>query len=108
MNDLMNEDELAALLRVSATTLQAWRHQRRGPPYVKLSWKTVRYRRADIEAYLSAQVTRLPVVRRSVSPTDIDAAVAAVHGFGNDRAGAAREIQRWLTEEVGLACEANA
>lgn len=100
--ELLDETDLAGLLRVSVSTVQSWRYQKKGPPFIKVGG-AVRYRRSDLDAYLTAQVTHLPV-RASVSPSDIEAAVAAVHGFGHDRAGAAREIRRWLTEELGIAC----
>lgn len=50
---LLNDREAAALLGVTQSTLNFWRVQRRGPAFVKLG-HAVRYRRADIDAYIAA------------------------------------------------------
>jgi Helix-turn-helix domain len=97
---LLNETEVAAIMKVEVGTVTNWRYQRRGPPWIKVGG-AVRYRREDLDEYLAAQVTRQPV-KAAVADADILAAVDAVHGFGTDRAGAAREIKRWLVEEVGV------
>jgi excisionase family DNA binding protein len=52
--DLIDEVELAKRLGVSRSTLQSWRYAGRGPRYIKLG-RLVRYRSADVEAYLRAQ-----------------------------------------------------
>ena len=52
-NDLMNERDAAALLGLSAATLRAWRFQRRGPAFARLG-RAVRYRRADLVAFLES------------------------------------------------------
>jgi predicted DNA-binding transcriptional regulator AlpA len=49
---LLDEAGLCAWLSISPKTAQAWRAQRRGPPYVKLC-RSVRYRPADIRAWLA-------------------------------------------------------
>jgi len=58
MNDLddklLSEDEAAALLGVSARTLQAWRYDSdpfKGPEWVKIG-RAVRYRRGDVQAWI--------------------------------------------------------
>ncbi len=56
----LTEGELEELGLASRRTLQAWRLFRRGPPYVKVQ-RSVRYRVADIEAWLAAH---------AVSPAD--------------------------------------
>jgi predicted DNA-binding transcriptional regulator AlpA len=53
LKDLIDESALAARLGVSRSTLQSWRYSGRGPRFVKLG-RMVRYRVADIDAYLSA------------------------------------------------------
>ncbi|WP_024707818.1 MULTISPECIES: helix-turn-helix transcriptional regulator [Martelella] len=50
---LMTETLTCELLSVSARTLQAWRLRGGGPPFVKIG-KSVRYKRRDITAWLSA------------------------------------------------------
>lgn len=46
--------ECARLLGVSTSTLQVWRALGKGPAFVKLSRRTVRYQRSVIAAWLSA------------------------------------------------------
>lgn len=52
--DLLTPTETAKLLSVELNTLQKWRTLSQGPPYIKLSNKCIRYRRADIEEYIEA------------------------------------------------------
>ena len=52
-SDLVDEVSLAARLGVSRSTLQSWRYTGRGPRYLKVG-RLVRYRNADVEAYLRA------------------------------------------------------
>jgi predicted DNA-binding transcriptional regulator AlpA len=51
--DLIDEPALAARLGVSRSTLQSWRYGGRGPRFIKLG-RMIRYRTADIDAYLRA------------------------------------------------------
>lgn len=51
--DLVDEVALAVRLGVSRSTLQSWRYASRGPRYLKIG-RLVRYRNADIEAFLRA------------------------------------------------------
>lgn len=51
---LMTPGQLAELLGVSEETLAQWRSQRRGPAYVKVEGRLVRYRQADVEVYLES------------------------------------------------------
>lgn len=57
MQDLLTEKEAAAILGVSHTKMREWRHRRNatnavGPAWVWSKGK-VRYRRADVNDYLS-------------------------------------------------------
>ena len=52
--DLIDECALAVRLGVSRSTLQSWRYAGRGPRFIKLG-RLVRYRNADVDAYLAAQ-----------------------------------------------------
>ena len=62
-SDLMDEARLAARLGVSRATLQSWRYAGRGPRYLKIG-RLIRYREADVDAYLRAQLRGgLSVVR---------------------------------------------
>jgi predicted DNA-binding transcriptional regulator AlpA len=51
--DLIDEPALAARLGISRSTLQSWRYSGRGPRFIKLG-RMIRYRNADIDAYLRA------------------------------------------------------
>ncbi len=52
-SDLVDEVALAARLGVSRSTLQSWRYSSRGPRFIKVG-RLIRYRNADVEAYLRA------------------------------------------------------
>lgn len=47
--------ELAARANVSRSTVKRWRFDGVGPEPVKLSARTVRYRRSDVEQFLEAR-----------------------------------------------------
>jgi predicted DNA-binding transcriptional regulator AlpA len=53
---LLTPDEAAEFLSLSIETLAQWRSQRRGPPYIKLESRLVRYRASELEEYLSERV----------------------------------------------------
>jgi predicted DNA-binding transcriptional regulator AlpA len=51
-SELVNEREAASILCYSVRALQNWRHRGGGPAYVKVSSRSVRYRRADLEKWI--------------------------------------------------------
>ena len=53
---LLTPTEVAEQLRVSTRTLEFWRHQGRGPAFVRLG-KRVRYRPDDLEQFIAEQRT---------------------------------------------------
>lgn len=53
IRDLIDERALAARLGVSCSTIQSWRYASRGPRFLKIG-RLVRYRRSDVEEFLSA------------------------------------------------------
>ena len=57
MNQLqiINEKEAAHLLSVGVQTLRNWRHLRKGPPYIKISSRSVRYRISDLGSFMEAR-----------------------------------------------------
>ena len=57
---LLGVDALAGELGVPISTIYAWRHRGLGPRGYKVG-KYVRYRRADIEAWLELQADPRPV-----------------------------------------------
>lgn len=52
---LMHPDDAAAFLCVSRRTLDRWRFDGTGPAFIKLGG-AVRYRRADLDAFIAAGV----------------------------------------------------
>jgi predicted DNA-binding transcriptional regulator AlpA len=49
--DLLNEQDLAKMLKVRRETVQSWRLRGEGPKFIKVSG-AVRYDRADVDSYL--------------------------------------------------------
>ena len=52
---ILTPAEAAALLRVNVVTLRRWRQAGDGPPVVRFGPRMLRYRRADIESWLSRE-----------------------------------------------------
>lgn len=55
MNNLMTPKQAADYLVLSDTTLAKWRCQGGGPAFLKYSARCVRYRQADLDAWLAAR-----------------------------------------------------
>ena len=53
---LMTEAQAAAFLSLTRRALQAWRVQGRGPQYVKISARAVRYRPEDLERWVETRL----------------------------------------------------
>jgi predicted DNA-binding transcriptional regulator AlpA len=53
---LMSEAQAAALLGVTQRTLQGWRRNGAGPGFVRLTARSVRYRRADLVGWVNARL----------------------------------------------------
>ena len=53
-DELVAPAEAAKFLGVAVNTIRFWRAQRRGPPYVRVGTKAVRYRRGDLLAFIEA------------------------------------------------------
>ncbi len=51
---LLTEVDAAAYLNLTRRALQAWRYQGRGPRYVKISARAVRYRPEDLESWVES------------------------------------------------------
>ncbi len=51
MDKILKELEAANRMRLAVHTLRNWRHQRKGPPYYKIS-RSVRYKQSDVEEFL--------------------------------------------------------
>ncbi|HEX7325189.1 MAG TPA: helix-turn-helix domain-containing protein [Rhodanobacteraceae bacterium] len=50
--DLLNEHEAAAILGATVQTLRNWRWRRTGPRFRKIGLRMVRYKRADLAAFI--------------------------------------------------------
>ncbi|ACH40466.1 MAG: hypothetical protein ACD_55C00119G0002 [uncultured bacterium] len=55
LSTLLTTREAAEVLRVKESTLHQWRWQGRGPAFVKVG-RLVRYRVAEVEAYIAARL----------------------------------------------------
>lgn len=49
--DLLTVQQVSKLTGISVETLNQWRSQEKGPPYLKIGGKLVRYRKADLIQY---------------------------------------------------------
>ena len=52
---LVDEREAASILCYSVRALQNWRHRGGGPDFVKVSSRSIRYRRADLDKWIAAR-----------------------------------------------------
>lgn len=52
--NLINETQAAAMLGVRPKTMTMWRYRRRGPAYVRISRRCVRYSPLEIARYVVA------------------------------------------------------
>ena len=76
----LTEAELAERWRVTPRTLQMWRRAKKGPRFLPLGDRTIRYRLEDIEAYERANAKGTDIrstVNRAASAMDMLAAKAA-------------------------------
>jgi hypothetical protein len=62
---LLDDAQAAAILGVAPKTLPQWRHKRKGPPYVMVGDKYIRYTPSILRKYLAERLvdpaTRKPV-----------------------------------------------
>ena len=52
-DELLTDTDVSNITKVPTTTLRAWRARGKGPRFIRLGDRTVRHRRADIEAWLA-------------------------------------------------------
>jgi predicted DNA-binding transcriptional regulator AlpA len=52
-DDLLQATEVAEILRISPITLANWRSRRKGPRFVRVGQRMVRYRRADLDRFIT-------------------------------------------------------
>ena len=61
LDEMLDTKAVAAMLGVSPTTVQCWRHRGKGPRYLKVGPSrtgSVRYRRGEVARYLRAAEVR--------------------------------------------------
>jgi len=56
MHELIDTAQAAEILNVSPATLRSWRLRGYGPAYYKLGLRLVRYKRAEIVAWLETNL----------------------------------------------------
>ena len=56
-NILLTEKDVAQRLRITEYALRRWRFERRGPKFVKLENRSVRYDLDELDAWLRTQPT---------------------------------------------------
>jgi excisionase family DNA binding protein len=55
VDEILRTVEAAQYLNVRKSTLEAWRHYGGGPPFVRYK-RAVRYRRSDLEKFLTSRL----------------------------------------------------
>jgi predicted DNA-binding transcriptional regulator AlpA len=53
IDDLLKPAEVAQMLHTTERSLYLWRQAERGPAYVRLNARTIRYRRGDVAEWLA-------------------------------------------------------
>ena len=56
--DVLDDKQVSALLHTNPRTLRLWRHTR-GLPFVRITSKVIRYRRADIDQWLARRTVAI-------------------------------------------------
>ena len=64
--ELLTEREVAGRYRLSIAWLRRARVERRGPTFLRVGVRMIRYRRADIEAFLESRIINTGADRRRV------------------------------------------
>ncbi len=52
---LLSQKRVATMLGLTTRALEAWRARGEGPAFIRLSVRCIRYRRADVEAWLASR-----------------------------------------------------
>ena len=58
LDRLINEQEAAKFMNYSVRALQNWRVRGGGPPYIRISSRSIRYRRRDVIAWTEGRLER--------------------------------------------------
>ena len=86
LNDLLDNEQTAALLGIKPNTLEIWRHKGKGPRFVKLgraAQAPVRYQRSAVAEWLEQQSfastsAYSPAAHTSAKPRNLRSAPASV------------------------------
>lgn len=54
-DELLTEQQISKLTKIPASTLRSWRKRGRGPRYLRLGDRVVRFRRRDINEWLASR-----------------------------------------------------
>jgi predicted DNA-binding transcriptional regulator AlpA len=54
---VLNENQAARYLGISAAVLRLWRSENRGPRHFKAGEKLIRYRRSDLDTWVEARLS---------------------------------------------------
>jgi predicted DNA-binding transcriptional regulator AlpA len=52
---LLSQKRVATMLSVTPRAVEAWRIRGEGPSFIRISSRCIRYRRSDVEAWLSSR-----------------------------------------------------
>ena len=55
-SSLWTEKEVSEYLKIALTTLQRWRSQKYGPPWIKLPTGAVRYNKNDVKSWAQGKI----------------------------------------------------
>ena len=71
LEKLVNERQAAKILSVSPRALQKWRSNGRGPPFIRISARCIRYRLRDLAKWTADRLRNSTSDIRSQSPTNL-------------------------------------
>lgn len=54
-DELISTEELAEILGLKTRTVKSWREKGKGPKFLRLSHKVIRYKKVDVEKWLEQQ-----------------------------------------------------
>ena len=68
LDRLLNERETAQLLGYTRKALQKWRSEGAGPRYIRVSCRSIRYRRRDLLAWIEQRVCANTIQGKALKP----------------------------------------
>lgn len=70
MSLLLTTEEAAHELGSTANTLATWRHQGKGPKFIRIHGRMIRYRRADLIAWINQHGTLSHTGQQEADPIE--------------------------------------